>query len=364
MSRPGRRVFLHVGAPKTGTTYLQDRLALNAKSLASHGVHFPARHVLADPALSQFRAALDLLGQDWGGPPGHARGDWARLVRRIGRLEGTVVVSHEILGPATPAHVRRALADLRGSEVHVVYSARDLGRQVPAAWQESIKQGRTWTYRRFQRQMRRGHPWFAKAFDLPTVLGTWADQLPAEQVHVVTVPHESGDALWLRLCEVLGIDPQWAPRDSARRNQSLGIAETQLLRRLNARIDRSARREAHYDELVRELLEQGMLANRRGTRLQLAPHLHPWAVTEAGRWADWVRDRGVHVVGDLADLEPASPVAVEDYVDPQAASAKAQLAAALDAMAVLTLEAARRRDPDDLLPARVRAKLQDRRERG
>jgi hypothetical protein len=36
-----RVVYLHVGAPKTGTTYLQDRLALNRGDLARHGVHYP-----------------------------------------------------------------------------------------------------------------------------------------------------------------------------------------------------------------------------------------------------------------------------------------------------------------------------------
>ena len=51
-----RLVYLHVGAPKTGTTYLQDRLALNKAELARHGVHYPLNlHA------SQFRPALDLL---------------------------------------------------------------------------------------------------------------------------------------------------------------------------------------------------------------------------------------------------------------------------------------------------------------
>ncbi len=38
-----RVVHLHIGAPKTGTTYLQDRLRLNTASLARHGVTVPAR---------------------------------------------------------------------------------------------------------------------------------------------------------------------------------------------------------------------------------------------------------------------------------------------------------------------------------
>ncbi|MDO9457565.1 hypothetical protein [Nocardioides sp.] len=358
-----RKVYLHVGAPKTGTTYLQDRLTLNSAGLAEQGVHFPSRHALADPQLSQFRAALDLLGQDWGGPPGHAKGSWDALVRRVRRLDGTVVVSHETLGPAKPEAVRRALHDLRGSEVHLVYSARDLGRQLPAAWQESVKQGRTWTYRRFQRRMVRGLPWFARAFDLPSVLGTWGADLPPERIHVVTVPHETGDLLWERFCDVLGIAPVWAPRDAERVNRSLGVAETQLLRRLNTRIDHATRRGADFDELVRHMLADRMLANRRGTRLQLPPHLHPWAVSEADRWSEWITTRGVQVVGDLADLQPGPAVVPEEFVDPAAVSAKAQLGAALDALTAMTVEAARRPDPDARFTAKVRGGLRARKER-
>ena len=171
-----RVVYLHVGAPKTGTTYLQDRLGLNARSLAEHGVHVPTGSPLVSPALSQFRAALDLLGQDWGGAPGHAQGAWEALVKKIRRRSGTVIVSHEILAPAPPEAVARAMADLGeggDTEVHVVYSARDLARQLPAAWQESVKQGRKWSYRRFLNRSERGRTWFQRAFDLPGVLGTW-----------------------------------------------------------------------------------------------------------------------------------------------------------------------------------------------
>ena len=140
-------------------------------------------------ALLTATAALDLLGQDWGGVPGHAEGNWDALVKRVRRKSGTVIVSHEILAPARPEHVARAMADLEGCEVHVVYSARDLARAIPAAWQESIKQGRKWSYRKFVRKIRRGKPWFFRALDLPTVLATWGSGLPPERVHVVTVPH-------------------------------------------------------------------------------------------------------------------------------------------------------------------------------
>ena len=57
-----------------------------------------------------------------------------------------MIISHEILAPAPPEKIARLVRDLAGSELHVVYSARDLARQAPAGWQESIKQGRRWTY--------------------------------------------------------------------------------------------------------------------------------------------------------------------------------------------------------------------------
>ena len=352
-----RTVYLHIGAPKTGTTYVQDRLSLNAKSLAAHGVHFPSRNAITSPGLSHFRAALDLLGQDWGGPPGHADGAWDALARRIRRLDGTVIVSHEILAPAEPHHVQRVMDDLRGSEVHVVYSVRDQGRQLPAAWQESIKQGRTWSYRRYRRRVTNRRPWFTRAFDLPSVLDTWGAALPPERVHVVTVPHGRGDTLWLRYCEVFGIDPAWAPRDSERLNRSLGVAETQLLRKLNRRMARTTRRESTSDELIREMLAEGMLANRRGTKLRMPPRMHPWAVAEGERWVTWIQEHGVDVVGDLADLVPGPPVTKDEYLDPDRVSSKAQLSAALDALTAMTLEAARRTDPDDKLTTKVRGRL-------
>jgi len=137
-----RVVYLHIGAPKTGTTYLQDRLARNAATLAQHGVTIPSKNRFVPSDLFHFRAALDLLEQDWGGAPGHAEGAWDALVRKVRRSSATGVVSHEIAAPAPPDKIAKVMNGLAGCELCVVYSARVLARQLPAAWQESIKQGR------------------------------------------------------------------------------------------------------------------------------------------------------------------------------------------------------------------------------
>lgn len=346
-----RVVYLHIGAPKTGTTYLQDRLMLNQSSLAEHGVTIPTKNRLVDADLFHFRAALDLLDQDWGGKPGHAVGSWDTMVKRVRRADGTAIISHEVLAPAKPDVVARVMNDLSDSEIHVVYSARDLGRALPAAWQESIKQGRKWTFKHFLDKVERNQTWFRAAMDLPAVLETWGAKLPPERVHVVTVPHDrgpTGDELWLRFCRAFGIDPAWAPLDSERANRSLGIAETQLVRRLNRRLELPMWRDATYDTLIRELLAQDVLASRDSIPVRLPPDRFDYAETQSEVWIDWLKTSGVDVVGEADDLRPVRPNPDKQWRDPDRVSPKLQLGAALDALTVMTREAAERTPTGDL----------------
>ncbi len=361
---PKRRVYLHIGAPKTGTTYLQDRLTRNARALARHGVHFPGRSVLSTPALFHFRAALDLLDQDWGGPEGHAVGAWDALVRRVRRRRGTVVISHEILAPAPAEAIARAHRDLAGladTELHIVYTARDIGRQVPAAWQESIKQGRPWPYRRFLRKVQAsGDQWFLRAFDLPTVLAGWGAGLPPERVHLITVPQPGADRglLWERFCHTLGIDPAWAPHDAVQVNQSLGAVETEVIRKLNRRMTYATRRHTSFDQLIREKLANNELAQSRSYPVRLPPRLAGWAQEQSERWITWAGEQGIDVVGDLAELRPVPPVEGEVWGNPDKVSAKKQARVAIDALAAMTREAARRPNPDLKFLAKARRQTQ------
>jgi hypothetical protein len=355
-----RRVYLHVGAPKTGTTYLQDRLTLNADTLAGHGVHFPTRSPLVSPALFQFRAALDLLGREWGAAAGDTTGSWEALVKRVRRRTGTVVISHEILAPARPEQVARAMDDLAGAEIHVVYTARDYSRVLPAAWQESIKQGRRWPYAKFLRKSRRGKTWFSRAFDLPSVLGTWGAGLPPERVHVVTVPKSRDatpggtDPLWSRFCSVVGIDPAWAPHESTRTNQSLGVAESQVIRQLNSRLDRGTDHQAEYDVLIRQLLAQERLVEKPSPPVRLPPRAYGWVTEASERWLEYLEQSGVDVVGDPEDLRPPPVDPEAEWDDPDKVAARKRLRVALDALAAMTQEAADRPDPDRQLSRRIK----------
>ena len=73
------RVLLHVGTPKTGTSYLQDVLYHNRRTLAAANILYPA-----DRFDAHFLAALDLMRLPWGGLEAEAVGAWDRLAARVG----------------------------------------------------------------------------------------------------------------------------------------------------------------------------------------------------------------------------------------------------------------------------------------
>ena len=238
---------------------------------------------------------------------------WDALMRRVRRLDGNVIISHEILAPAQPSVIERAMSDLAGSEVHVVYSARDLARQIAAAWQESVKQGRVWTSASTSAARGWASPFMMLAFaHPPTCCRRGPVAVPPERIHLVVVPArrydgaDLVDTLWTRMCQALEIDPAWAPVDSAATNASLGIAETQVLRRLNQALGRKVAREGEYDGPAapdgrrRHPLPKAVRAGHAAARrLRLGRGAHR-------RSLDWIVASGIDVIGDLDDLRAAS----------------------------------------------------------
>ena len=142
-----RRVLLHVGTPKTGTSYLQHVLFRNRARPPRARDRLPRRPVRR-PLPGRARPDADAVG--WAQVD--AIGAWDRLARPVRGWDETTVISHEILATASRSQVGRALESLgrgHGTEVHLVLSVRDLVRQIPAEWQENVKHRAALTYGAF-----------------------------------------------------------------------------------------------------------------------------------------------------------------------------------------------------------------------
>ncbi|MGA9746356.1 MAG: hypothetical protein WBQ50_02760 [Nocardioides sp.] len=355
-----RTVIVHVGAPKTGTSYVQDLLFTHRAALADAGTLYPA-----DRFDAHFLAALDLMELQWGGLEKQAVGAWDQLAEQVRAWSGTVIISHEILATATPAQVQRAFESFgEDTEVHVLVSARDLVRQVPAEWQENIKHRRVVGYRDYLDKItdpgREGTlaSWFWGVQEVPDILERWGGTLPPTQVHVVTVPPPDAPRglLWERFAQVFGLDAATYATETGRHNPSLGVPETALIRRINSRVNNGVLANEDYRQFVRELLAHQRLSARAGSpRLTLPPDVRAWATQLSETWIGVLAQKGYDVVGSLEDLRPADAAHDVAFADPDAPDEETVAEASMDAIVTLLQETARLQAVEHTLREEVHA---------
>ncbi len=338
-------VFFHIGPPKTGTTYLQDLLRHWRRGLREVGVLYPGI-----PQFNHFSAALDVRGDHgFGIGAGHdvpriiAAGAWPRLLKKTRSFPGTVVISHEIFATADDEHARCAIEDLRGTDLHLIVTARDPARQLVSSWQETIKHGNTRPFRVVARKtVARDN--LAPPQQIPQLLERWGSTLAPDHVHVVTVPPAGSDPalLWERFTSVIGVDAaRFDPLQVRRSNESLGVAEIELLRRVNLAL---AGRLPHpeYGAVATTLFANGILGQlSRSSKPVLPQQLRAAAERLGDDWIEQIELRNYSVSGDLDDLRPHH----RDGARPQAASQEDIAEVAAQATAELLLEIAQLRKP-------------------
>lgn len=313
--RPGAaagrpRLFLHLGLPKSGTTSLQEVMEHHRDVLAEDGLCHPDAG-----EEGHYLAALEMTGKHerWGFTRAHVAGRFAHLLELGRAAGGDVVISHEIFGQALPDQVPMIVEAADDFELHLVITARDIGRVLAASWQESVKNGKKSSFDRFvERKARKlpGGPESEAVFwryqNIAEVLRRWTPHVPAERIHLVVCPPVGAprDALWRRFAQALDfpadvVDVAAVPRA----NESLGVAQVAFLRRVNQAL--GGRLEEPWGDRIRKhWFAQEVLAATPGekavTPVEIVERFAP-AVEE---WIEAVQSSGCRVHGDLADLAP------------------------------------------------------------
>lgn len=316
-----QRVVLHVGSMKSGTSYLQGLMMANRDLLAERGILLPGRtwrDQVSGVAEVLDRSRVAVAPQE---------GDWERLVDEMARWHGTGLISMEFLGPIGLRKIERIVSSFPAGTVEVVITARDVNRQVPAMWQEAVKNGRSFTFEEYVDAVRRNEGpgrVFWREQSIGAICRRWSDVLGLDKVRLVTVPRPQApqEELWRRFSDAIAIDGHGvAMPESA--NESLGAASVEVLRRLNERLDDLEFPD--YAPVVKHRLAKRVLAARRASESHVGFDVPAWLPERSSRMIENIRALGVEVFGDLTDLEP---VAVRG-VDPSGVSTEAQLDAAI-----------------------------------
>ena len=350
--------MIHVGAPKTGTTFLQGVLWRNRDELRHAGLH-----IVGQSRGDHYRAGHDIRGVERN--PRDPRPDWTGSWDLLAGLATsssarTTIISDEHLAALTPDQVRRAVESLRGREVHVVYTTRNLARLLPSEHQEYVKHRSPLTYQEWASKVFRDRSkgpgkWFWSVHDPVGVVQRWSTAVEPQNIHVLTLPLPGApkDELWRRFCGVVDVDPAAATDFQVMGNDSLGLAETEVLRRVNVALPESFPR-WHHTGIARDIFASRILGPRSSSGRPPVPEPVRDAVLK--QTEDNIAGLGSGIcdlVGDLDEL-----AVNDDLATGAAAPTDAELLdAAVDGIAGLLVQMGRMRDDRRRAEGRLRRQL-------
>lgn len=296
-----RRVFLHIGLPKTGTSYLQSILWSHRPELRAAGLLLPGRE-----RRDHLWASLVVRDDPHVGRRNpRAPASWDILRARVQAWERDALISHEFFCSASAEQAARMVQDLGPAEVHLVVTAREPMGLFTSSWQESLKNMGTARIEDYGRNVS-DDPlavWNWRALDLGLVLERWGPTVPRDNVHIVTMPASSAPpaTLWNRFSETIGLDPAVVGDAGSFPNASMGVVEAETLRRMNEHLHGFDRA---FDKgvWIRSFLADDRLVPRGGERFWPGLDQQEDCRRRGRASVAMIRDRGYDVVGDLDSL--------------------------------------------------------------
>jgi hypothetical protein len=216
-----KKLFIHIGPHKTGSTYIQKNLLEQSSVLLEQGVLYPEK----------------LVGPQWG---------HHKLVEKIKKREKDsisnffeteaekILISSENFEDLSEADVRYFSEFTSDYVVEIIFFKRSYSKLLVSAWQESVKQGeaKTWSEFFLSHALK---PFRSKILNSSSVIECWS-QL-ASHLHIFDYDAMLSGKLDIAqtMCsKVLGVD---LPVKPAAVNRSMNLADIEVIRILNHRFN-------------------------------------------------------------------------------------------------------------------------------
>lgn len=303
-----RRVYVHIGLPKTGTTFLQTTMWHNRRLMREHGLLYPG-----SSRMDHYHASQAIRGAAGRVPA--AGPAWQRLRDELADWEGDGIVTHEFLSVASVKEARAMVRALAPAEVHVVVTVRDYVRQFPAVWQEWLKMPGEeslddFMELAFDHQVKGAWSW--RSQDAPAILARWQKAVPRDRIQVVTVPPPGAPRplLWQRWCRAVGLDDTGFDHDVSFPNESLGGPQAAVMLDLKPHLTGDLTSGPVRHRWVRKYFAHEVLVPQDGPKFGPRPDHAARLAQLSAKAAAQLRRRGYAVVGDLDDLVPAADAPV------------------------------------------------------
>lgn len=206
-----KRVFLHIGRAKTGSSSIQRTLRDNTKRLAALGFCYPGEKRNHNYVV-QSLADKDLCGAE-------------ALLREVREAESDVIVSGEGFQNLRPAIVREWLGTL---DVQVIVYLREQAEVLASSYQQRVKDGLvTSSFEEYAETF--------STIDYVPFLDAWSEAFGRDHltVRIYDTASFANESVVLDLLTIVGIDPGSLVIDGTDANPSIAGPLLEAKRRLN-----------------------------------------------------------------------------------------------------------------------------------
>ena len=277
---------------------------------------------------------------DLRGDPGLAKrhnapeAPWDDLVSEVNAWSGDALITHEFFCAATSAQVGAAVEQFGGTPVEVIITARAMVDLAISRWQEWVRNGGAKPIDDYPPRERYDptDEWGWGSFDLADVLERWGSVIPHDRIHVLPMDRGADPAdIWRRFAGLIGVDPGIHGEIADRANRSMGVVETELLRRVNPSLKEF--KSAHdRGKWIRGYLAKPDILAPTGERFRPGEEKLADLERRGARAHEMLTADGYDVVGDLEALAPSD---VSGYRHPSEVSDQELVDAAAGVIAAL-----------------------------
>ena len=320
-----KRLIVHAGFHKTGTTALQSALFAVAEKLEKRGFTYPRIGGKA-----HHKAIYSLMEKGWGwedrgGNPVDPK-KWPELVKEVKRAKESAIISSEFLCELNEAQIEKFKKDLGVDDVTIYFTLRPLLKIVPSAYQQHLKIGIKSDYEKWLHSILDNPgvstitPSFWVRHQHAKVLKKWIDAYGKDRVKLVIVDEKDPGFMYQVFNEVLGLKkPLLEEQKDKDSNRSLTLDEVALLRKIN-KIYPKKRSWHDYETFIRQgamkYLTNKVKPSEDAPRL-LTPE---WAVEKIEEISKQsvldIKSLGIEITGDIDSFAKAK-IPVGTSIEPE-----------------------------------------------
>lgn len=242
-----KRVIIHAGFHKSGTTALQESLYRNRDLLDKKGIHYfdfgrKAHH----------RLAWSISNRNWGwknrGAEHVSPKLWKKSAKRIAKSKyETIIISSEFFSELNEEQIRKVKQDLQDLDIQILFTIRPLIKLLPSSYQQYLKYGLVADYEEWLNEVLNNQenskvtPTFWVRHRHHEVIARWAKIFDANKTTLIIANEDQPKFLFDEINKYLGLTQDFLKAQQTGSNRSLTMEEISLLLSINRKFpkDRS-----------------------------------------------------------------------------------------------------------------------------